>query len=153
MKSLFYFNATSSETAWAYILRSYMSMHEKILLVEDDEDDQHLFTEALHAIYPSIQCVIARNGRDAISEMNNGLQLPTIIFMDLNMPLMNGYECLAELKKQTMLRSIPVVIYTTSNKTTELKRISELGAKAFLTKLTDFAILKNQLAEILETRF
>ena len=128
-------------------------MHEKILLVEDDESDQHLFIEALHSIYPAIECVTANNGKDAIEKLSSGSSMPTIIFMDLIMPLMNGYECIAELKKQNKFKNIPIVIYTTSSKTTELKRISEMGAKAFLTKLTNFAILKNQLGEILEMKF
>ena len=122
-------------------------------MVEDDADDQHLFTEALHATYPAIECLIANDGRDAIDQMNCASPMPTLIFMDLNMPRMNGYECMTILKKETKFRHIPVVIYTTSNKTTELKRITDLGAKAFLTKLTDFAILKNQLGEILEMNF
>src|SRR5436309_14143464 len=120
-----------------------MSTHRKILLVEDDTDDQLLFVEALHSIYPAIECVIAKDGHDALDQMNSGASMPTIIFMDLNLPRMNGYECMAALKKENKFRLIPVVIYTNSNRTTELKRISELGAKAFLTKLTNFAILKS----------
>ena len=130
-----------------------MSIHRKILLVEDDADDQHLFTEALHAIYPTIECLIANDGRDAIDQMNSTSPMPTLIFMDLNMPKMNGYECMAILKKENRFRHIPIVIYTTSNKTTEFKRITDLGAKAFLTKLTNFAILQNQIGEILEMNF
>jgi len=130
-----------------------MTMHEIILLVEDDGDDQHLFIEALHSIYPAIECIIASNGRDAIEKLDNASPIPTIIFMDLNMPLMSGYECMAELKKQIKFKHIPVVIYTTANKTMELKRMSEMGAKAFLTKLSNFTILKSQLGEILEMDF
>ena len=48
-----------------------MTMHEIILLVEDDGDDQHLFIEALHSIYPAIECIIASNGRDAIEKLDN----------------------------------------------------------------------------------
>ena len=130
-----------------------MSIHRKILLVEDDADDQHLFTEALHAMYPAIECLIAKDGRDALDQMNTTSPIPTIIFMDLNMPMMNGYECIAALRKESRFRNIPIVIYTTSNKTTELKRITDLGVKAFLTKLTNFAILQNQIGEILEMNF
>jgi CheY-like chemotaxis protein len=127
-----------------------MSIHQKVLLVDDDVDDQYLFTEALKAIYPTIECMIANNGREAISQLGSCSPMPTLIFLDLNMPLMNGYECMAELRKNTAFRHLPVVVYTTSNKTTELKRITEMGAKVFLTKLSNFNILKNELAEIFE---
>jgi CheY-like chemotaxis protein len=127
-----------------------MSIHQKVLLVDDDVDDQYLFTEALKAIYPTIECMIANNGREAISKLGSCSPMPTLIFLDLNMPLMNGYECMAELKKNTAFRHLPVVVYTTSNKITELKRITEMGAKVFLTKLSNFNILKNELAEIFE---
>ena len=127
-----------------------MSIHQKVLLVDDDVDDQYLFTEALKSIYPSIECLIANNGQEAISQLASCSPMPTLIFLDLNMPLMNGYECMAELKKNTTFRHLPIVIYTTSNKTTELKRIRELGAKVFLTKLSNFNILMNELAEIFE---
>jgi CheY-like chemotaxis protein len=127
-----------------------MSIHQKVLLVDDDVDDQYLFTEALKTIYPSIECMIANNGQEAISQLASCSSMPTLIFLDLNMPLMNGFECMAELKKNIAFKHLPIVIYTTSNKIMELKRITELGAKAFLAKLSNFNILKNELAEIFE---
>ena len=130
-----------------------MSAHTKILLVDDDEDDQFFFMDALKEVYPSVQCEIANNGLEAIGQLKSVSPLPSIIFLDLNMPLMNGYECLAGLKKDERLRNIPIVIYTTSTNNAELERIGRLGAKAILSKPSDFDILKMQLGEIMEMQF
>jgi CheY-like chemotaxis protein len=75
--------------------------------------------------------------------------LPDVIFMDINMPLMNGFECLALLKKHTRLKTIPVVILTTSNSLAEAEVARVLGAIFFLTKPPNFSLWKREIIGIM----
>src|SRR6266487_683666 len=86
------------------------------LLADDDADDQQLFKEALNEIDKSIRCLTASSGEEALNKLKTDLkQLPDYIFLDLNMPRMNGLECLVEIKKTNTLKHIPVIIYSTSS--------------------------------------
>jgi CheY-like chemotaxis protein len=83
-----------------------------ILAIEDDLDDVDFFCEAVKVIDPKIQCIFARDGVEALSILDN--TIPDLIFLDLNMPIMDGETCLMEIKKKEYLKEIPVVIYSTA---------------------------------------
>lgn len=121
----------------------------KILLVDDDADDQLLFLEAISAIDKSLCCDIANNGIEAISRLKESPPPPAVIFLDLNMPKMNGYECLEQIKKLDIFKGIPIIIISTSSNPKEAERTKNLGASTFITKTSDFKKLKTQLNEIL----
>lgn len=122
----------------------------KILMVDDDSDDQLFFIDAINELAPSILCVIANNGLEAIDHLEKVSPPPALIFLDLNMPFMNGIECLAQLKSMTGFQTIPVIILSTSNHELDIERTLSMGAAHFLTKPADFEILKHKLKEILE---
>jgi CheY-like chemotaxis protein len=122
----------------------------KILLIDDDQDDQFIFTNALMEIMSEYKCSIANNGLDALACLNSGSSLPDLIFMDLNMPVMNGIELFLILKADHLFTNIPAVIYTTSDNPDEKMQMKELGVSAFLTKSANFKKLKTELARILE---
>ncbi len=65
-------------------------MHLKIMLVDDDPDDQCIFLDTLTEINSEIECVTADNGLEALSLLHEHKQPPSLVFLDLNMPLMNG---------------------------------------------------------------
>ena len=130
-----------------------MATHKKILLVDDDTDDQLFFVDAIKELIPTVECSIANNGIEAIEYLDKVPPPPALIFLDLNMPFMNGFECLAELKKRNEYKKIPVVIFSTSNHPIDKERTIAMGAKIFLTKPPDFIVLKNKLHDILETDF
>src|SRR5688572_12882987 len=113
-----------------------------VLIVDDDEDDRDLFCTAVHEIDQSIDCAMSRNGEEALQALRKKtLPEPHLIFFDLNMPRVNGIQCLQELKKDKTLQHIPVVIYTTS-KLIEDKQITQrLGAVDFITKPSSFTDL------------
>jgi CheY-like chemotaxis protein len=123
------------------------NMVRKILLVDDDEDDQMIFGDALRQIDPGIEYFVAKNGEEALLLLRNKLN-PDTIFLDLNMPVMNGCECMAEIKKDPDLNKIPIIIYTTSSLPDDKKRSKETGAQLFLRKPNTFVILKAELEKI-----
>ncbi len=122
---------------------------QSILLVDDDGDDQVLFVDALSLVNSNIECNIVNNGLEALLSLRSKTPIPDIIFLDLNMPKMNGYECLAEIKNEVRLRHIPVVIYSTSKTDSDKQLTLEMGAKYFFTKPGDFTALMKELGRIL----
>lgn len=130
-----------------------MPTHRKILLVDDDADDQLFFVDAIKELIPTVECSFACNGIEALEYLEKVPPLPSLIFLDLNMPFMNGFECLAELKRKNEYDEIPVIIFSTSNNPIDKERIIAMGVKVFLTKPPDFAVLKNKLHDILQTDF
>ena len=128
-----------------------MSIYKKILLVDDDTDDQLFFVDAIAELEPTLECGVANNGLEALDHLGEFPPPPSLIFLDLNMPLMNGFECLAQLKKINQYKEIPVIIFTTSNHPIDMERTIAMGAKSFITKPPDFKVLKNRLHAILQT--
>ncbi|SRR6266542_6222252 len=127
--------------------------HKKILLVDDDADDQLIFTDAMSEVDPGIECITVNNGMEALVYLQTAIPLPSLIFLDLNMPLMNGFQCLAQIKKDNEFKHLPVIIYTTSDNPVDKKRTRELGAEIFFTKISDFKLLKAELLDILNLDF
>ena len=112
-----------------------MKNNMSFLIVDDDVDDRELFIEAVKEIDSTIECVTATNGQAALELLKNPLfSLPDFIFLDLRMPKLDGKKCLSELKKDERLKSIPVVIYTTSKDVEESKELRGMGAFYFMSK-------------------
>ena len=130
-----------------------MAKPKNIFLVDDDVDDQLFFTDALKDIDSSISCSIANNGKEALEYLNKLTMLPEILFLDLNMPFMNGYECLSKLKNEVRFSRIPVVIFTTSSDPKDAEITHQLGAEVFLSKPSEFRLLREKLEKILALDF
>lgn len=122
-----------------------------IFLVEDDIDDQFIFCEAIGKIENAFVQNVANNGIEALSKLENSPILPDLIFMDINMPLMNGIECLGEIIKSQRLKNIPVVILSTD--TSQVNLIRSLGAKAYIKKPSNSKILLIRLEELIHIDF
>jgi CheY-like chemotaxis protein len=120
-----------------------------ILLVDDDSDDRELFLEAVGEIDPAIRCSTAENGEKALQLLRLMEPLPDFIFLDLNMPCVDGRECLARIKMADRLRNIPVVIYSTSASPKDIIDTRELGAFCFSTKPASYRGLKKVIEDIL----
>jgi len=118
-----------------------------ILMVDDDEDDQMLFKEALKQVDNRLKCDTAINGADALLKLKS-VPPPDMIFLDLNMPIMNGFECLKALKKEEYFQHIPVIIFTTANDSATIEKSRKLGAAAFFHKPIDFDLLLAKLRQI-----
>ncbi|WP_298740013.1 response regulator [uncultured Chitinophaga sp.] len=119
------------------------------LLVDDDLDDTFLFEEMLQQVSPTVTFQNAINGKEALDKLRAAdTQLPDVIFLDLNMPRMDGRQCLSELKNDPALQHIPVVIYTTSAHPKDISQTMQNGAACFITKPTDTCELHNILTMI-----
>ena len=127
-----------------------MPKYKKILIVDDDADDVEIFCEAIAEIDPAIKCDSAENGEEALKLLRNAFyDQPDFIFLDLNMPRMNGKQCLAELKKDPQLKDIPVIVYTTSKLDEDFQETSRLGAMLFITKPTRLTKLVEAITFVL----
>src|SRR6201991_4710743 len=103
-------------------------MIKDILLVDDDLDDIDFFQEALHEIDSRIQLHSAKNGLSALEFLRKTQTItPNLIFLDINMPEMNGWQCLKELKGSPLLKQIPVILYSTSAIKMDEQKASYLG--------------------------
>jgi CheY-like chemotaxis protein len=110
----------------------------KILYADDDLDDCQLLSEALHQIDPDISCITANDGREALKILRQNDELPDYVFLDVNMPVMDGRACLVELKKDERLKDIPVIIYSTTTNKSEIYKLFELGASDYIRKPNTF---------------
>jgi CheY-like chemotaxis protein len=124
----------------------------KLLYVDDDAEDREIFCEALSQIDSSILCVTASDGEEGLAKLALLLNQPDFIFLDLNMPRMNGKEMLVELKKSDRFRNIPVVIYSTSLLKHDVEVLNELGADLCMEKPSDMTLLQNKLRAILKLK-
>ena len=107
----------------------------KLLIVDDDADDRQLFIDAVKDFDEQIECVSAKDGKEALDLLNDlATTLPDYIFLDLRMPRFNGKKCLIEIKKSERLKQIPVIIYTTSRELEESNELKEMGAVHFISK-------------------
>lgn len=107
---------------------------QKILLIDDDIDDQEIFLLAIEMISPTANCVCFSSAADALDKLSSNLIRPEAIFLDLNMPVMNGHEFLIRIKKDKNLSDIPVIIFSTSSDPKIIQLTKDLGALDFITK-------------------
>lgn len=114
-------------------------------IVDDDEDDREFFAAAIDKLsFQSFTFIYAVDGADALEQLDNELR-PDYIFLDLNMPRIDGIQCLTEIRKRTHLKDIPVAIYTTSADSAIQSQALHLGASSFLTKPNTFDEMVNKL--------
>lgn len=121
-------------------------------LVDDDSDDQMIFLTALEGISDTIKCEYENDGIKAIEKLNlNQSFIPDFIFLDMNMPRMNGKECLVEIRKIDRLNHVPTFIYSTSVDSGMVEEVKLLGATDVIIKPTSISVLSAILANIIST--
>jgi CheY-like chemotaxis protein len=122
------------------------------LLADDDHDDAELFGEALGGIDPPVNFCHVEDGNAVFQFLTTAQnRKPDIIFLDLNMPVVSGWQCLTKLKDQTNYKDIPVIMYSTSSYWRDKEKAVEMGALGFLTKPADFKVLVKILSSIANT--
>ena len=121
-----------------------------ILLADDDLDDCIFFEEALDEFPLSVRLSIVHNGEKLMEHLvNNSEQLPDLLFLDLNMPRKNGFECLAEIKQNEKLKHLAVIIISTSMVKDVVNLLYKSGAQYFIRKPSEFSQLKNVIHKAL----
>ena len=125
-------------------------MNTKLFLAEDDSDDMELFIDIITGISPDIQISVAKNGIELMRLLESEKQLPDFIFLDLNMPLKNGIECLQEIKKSAKWEHIKTVILSTTCNPDQKTELYNLGADLCLQKPNSFSTFKNILSKCLQ---
>ena len=124
--------------------------HINVLFVDDDADDRMLFQTALEDIETPSRLTVATNGVEALRVLGApDFGVPDVIFIDINMPQINGWELLANIKRLPALSAVPVIVYSTSTAKEDKQRMQELGAHAYLVKPVSYA----QLCLDLKTSF
>jgi len=116
-----------------------------VLLIDDDLDDWEIFEMAMLQVSPAIKCVHHAYCQTAIEAVINRQIEPDYVFLDLNMPRMTGRECMVYLRRIEHMRHVPIIIYSTSNRTLERKELMEAGANFYITKTNTIAELVSQL--------
>jgi CheY-like chemotaxis protein len=107
----------------------------KVLLADDDQDDRDFFKEAIEELKLPVDLEFAVNGMELMSILTSSSdKLPDLIFLDLNMPIKNGQECLEELKSNQKLQHIPVIIYSTSDGREHIDKTYKHGASLYIKK-------------------
>ena len=122
-----------------------MSIKEfKILLADDDTDDCIFFKKALEGFLLSTQLTAVHDGEQLMQLLTNEpIELPHVLFLDLNMPRKNGFECLSEIKLSEKLKQLPVVIFSTSFEQEVVNLLYKNGAQYFIRKPSKFSQFKN----------
>src|SRR5690349_9503953 len=89
--------------------------YKRLFIIDDDVEDQEIFKEAVMEVDASIQCYSSTSGEEALQQLEQEVMvLPDLIFLDLNMPKLNGKQILKEIKNTNLLKRIPVIMYSTS---------------------------------------
>lgn len=110
-----------------------------VLLADDDFDDCDIFSEVFSAQFPDIKLSISNDGGTLMDYLNRPPD-PTadLIFLDLNMPVLTGPQCLKQIRESALLRNNIVIIFTTSSSPDDIKKMYEMGANYFITKPNDY---------------
>ena len=120
-----------------------------IFIIDDDSDDQFSLVEAIKEIDVSMECYTAMNGQEGWQRLETrSIPQPSLIFLDLNMPRIDGRRFLTAIKNHPQYKSIPVIIYTTSSNLKDREEMMQLGAADYLIKQPDFSTLKEDLYTI-----
>jgi CheY-like chemotaxis protein len=117
-----------------------------ILAVDDDDDDLEFFEEVITSIDPEIRCVLARNCNEACEILKH--QIPDVLFLDINMPKVNGLECFNYIKQAKHFKDLPVVFCSTAVNPVNIKYLLSSTVK-FIPKEPIFKEAKTSIIQVL----
>lgn len=125
-----------------------------LLLADDDADDRMFFEEALDELNLNVDVHFVKDGIELMDYLlASGIILPQIIFLDLNMPLKTGFQCLQEIRSYKAFQDIHIVIYSTTARPSDIQLGFEKGANLFVHKPSSYTELKEILKEVLTKDF
>lgn len=121
-----------------------------VLLADDDEDDRTLFSEAVKVISPDIKVTLAENEPSLLMFLNSEA-VPEVIFLDVNMPLKSGIDCLRAIKGNINYINSAVVMYSTSNNVKDIDAAYNEGADFYIIKPSNYTLLIDILRSLFDT--
>jgi len=125
-----------------------MSHNLNCLLIDDDIDDHEIFRLALETVDKSIFCIYIDKSTKAIEKLKTDTSfIPSIIFVDINMPVINGMECFSEIKKIEHLKDVPIIFYSTFADSEKIADMKNLGA-GYFEKPADIDVLTEKLSSL-----
>jgi len=120
-----------------------------ILLADDDEDDRLFFKDALDEVRVKTVVTTVNDGVELMNYLNQpDVRLPNVVFLDLNMPMKGGMECLREIRSDNRLKGLSIAIYSTSASEEDIEETFVKGANIYIKKPNDFNELKRVLSEV-----
>jgi CheY-like chemotaxis protein len=125
-------------------------MNTQLFLAEDDVEDVEFFTDIISEISPDIKISVAKNGKELMSLLESEKQHPDFIFLDLNMPIKTGLECLKEIRSNEKWKSVKIVILSTSSHKDQINEVYKMGADLYLQKPNSYSIFKDMLSKCLQ---
>ena len=123
--------------------------YNRILLIEDDEGDQRIFTTVLQSIGAGITCTVLDDAGEALYKLETAEVSADLIFLDLRLPGMTGLEFLKELQKKETLRQTPVVVLSGVPDVNDVQETKKLGVSDFIVKPSKYSELREILFSIL----
>ncbi|GGW34610.1 response regulator [Arenibacter certesii] len=122
-----------------------------IALADDDQDDRLLFKEAIEEIKIKTKLSLFKNGQELMDYLTlPNIILPEIVFLDLNMPIKNGMQCLSEIRNHDKLKDLLVAIYSTSSSEEDIEETFVNGANIYINKPNSFGSLKKAIEKALQ---
>ena len=120
----------------------------QLFLIDDDLDDQEIFYMALQSIDHNIKCTAANDGVEALRvlQLDHSFN-PDFIFIDINMPRMNGIDCLRQIKELGLVKSAKTIMYSTTIDPQMVELSRQLGAHDFMIKPSSLSYLQEKLSE------
>jgi len=118
-----------------------------IFLAEDDADDRMFFEDALKQLTIPTQLTLSSDGLELMSNLET--VIPDVIFLDLNMPRKNGFQCLEEIRNTPKLKDIPIVIFSTTANDDAVNKTYQLGANYYICKPHSFELLVKAIETVL----
>jgi len=119
-----------------------------LLCVDDDPDDVEIFREAVKELDPSYICIVARNGKEALETLH--ALTPDMVFLDINMPVMNGRDTLRNIRADESLKCVPVCILSTHITDSDARQYRQMGAVACLIKPRSFSAFSQMIQTVLQ---
>lgn len=123
-----------------------------IFLADDDPDDCDFFAEALKEVSVPTELTVATDGIELMTALEKNVTKPPpphVIFLDLNMPRKNGFECLKQIRETSKLKNIPVVIFSTTANESAIETTYSLGANCYIQKPNSHQLIKKAIETVL----
>lgn len=123
-----------------------------ILLADDDPDDRQFFSEAIGELKMEHKLSLFKDGKELMDYLEHPERehedIPHILFLDLNMPCKNGFDCLKEIRENSKYKDLSIAIYSTSSSDKDIEESFIGGANIYIKKPNDFGELKKVIKEV-----